>query len=155
MRFLFDFVSCCGSLGHDNPHAKEVPAIRSEEDTRALVSQPANVAGGVDSTVNRAGSGQNRTRKRSRAGSSDVGTGKSGENWKPTLKAISEDNAAAEEKLKRREKEKAVKRKGRVGSFGRRSGSRDSSYCYGDDYRGSSNQFAGVFPGFSATPFMI
>ncbi|CAN1239456.1 hypothetical protein LINGRAPRIM_LOCUS2365 [Linum grandiflorum] len=147
MRFLFRFVSCCRASEFDNPHPGR-RKIQSEEETRGLVSEPANVARAVDSSTTTtaaeitSGSGRSRTRKRSRSGT--------GENWKPTLAAIEEDNvAAAEEKERRREKEKkAVKRKGSVRSRG---SLRFSFHCF----RRSGNEFGGVFPGFSAAPFMI
>ncbi|CAL1385445.1 unnamed protein product [Linum trigynum] len=154
MRFLIDFISCCGSADCESSSMREVSSstmgrrgIQSEE-TRALVTGSTTAAmAAVVSSSNSPRGGRRRVRKRSRTGSG-ARPGSEAE-WKPSLAAISEDKAAAaaEEKA-RREKERAVKRKGS-------NRSRDSSSFYGEDYRRSGNQFAGAFPGFPAAPFMI
>ncbi|CAL1352725.1 unnamed protein product [Linum trigynum] len=164
MKFLIDFVSCCGSSGCEISSMGEASGSSSarrrsqSEETRGLVSGSATAAGGGGAAISSSNRGRRRARKRSRAVSSAAadggsGTGLEGE-WKPTLAAIAEDRVAlaVEEKERREKEERAEKRKGSRGGGSR---SRDGSSFYGEDCRRSGNQFAGVFPGFPAAPFMI
>ncbi|XP_011048255.1 PREDICTED: uncharacterized protein LOC105142362 isoform X2 [Populus euphratica] len=135
MKFLLEFVGCFGvSRGGGGP--KEVPESvgrLSEEETHALVA------------VRR-----NHWRKKRGRGPSTVGNNNSGVEWKPTLSAISENNAAVV--VGKTAGERLVKRKGSVGGGG---GSRDiaSLSDYVENYR--RNRVMAVIPAFSPAPFMI
>jgi hypothetical protein len=120
MKFLLEFVGCCGvSSGGGGP--KEVPESvgrLSEEETHALVAVRRN----------------HRWKKRGR-GSSTVGKNNSGVEWKPTLSAISENNVAAV--VGETGGERLVRRKGSVGGGGGGGRARDiaSLSDYVENYR--------------------
>lgn len=138
MKFLLEFVGCCGvSSGGGGP--KEVPESvgrLSEEETHALVVVRRN----------------HRWKKRGR-GPSTAGNNNSGVEWKPTLSAISENNVAAV--VGETGGERLVRRKGSVGGGGGGGRARDiaSLSDYVENYR--RNRVMAVIPAFSPAPFMI
>ncbi|KAJ4848419.1 hypothetical protein Tsubulata_030918 [Turnera subulata] len=129
MRFILEFVSCCGPPvgSREEVINTEEKAGRPGEEARAALVTPTSTL---------------RSQRRKRR----IRAADSGLDWKPTLRAISEDTVVPEEQRP----ERAVKRKGSAG------GTRDVSTvpAYADDYR-RSNHFPTVIPAFSATPFMI
>lgn len=139
MKFLLEFVSCCGvSSGGGQEVPAESVGRQSEEETRELM------------TVRN----DHRRRKRGR-GSSTAGNNDSGVEWKPSLSAISENNVVV---AGDRGVERVLNRKGSVtagggGGGGGRVREIANLSGYVDNYR--RNGVSVVIPAFSPTPFMI
>lgn len=147
MKFLLEFVWCCGPTGGEGFEKDAPDSIngRRSEETRALVSPRA-----LQTITMR----RSKRRKRGMASaSSSSATGVA--EWKPTLYSISEDNVVV---VVEEGTDRVVKRKGSGSGRGGRGGgggSRDvaSISSFNEDYR-RSNHFTAI-PTFSATPFMI
>jgi len=121
MKFLLEFVSCCGVSSGGALEVPESVGRQSEEETRELM------------TVRN----DHRRKKRGR-GSSTAGNNDSGVEWKPSLSAISENNVVV---AGERGVERVLNRKGSVagGGGGGGGGGRVreiASLCgYVDNYR--------------------
>ncbi|KAH8494502.1 hypothetical protein Peur_060785 [Populus x canadensis] len=139
MKFLLEFVSCCGVSSGGALEVPESVGRQSEEETRELM------------TVRN----DHRRKKRGR-GSSTAGNNDSGVEWKPSLSAISENNVVV---AGERGVERVLNRKGSVagGGGGGGGGGRVreiASLCgYVDNDR--RNGVSIVIPTFSPTPFMM
>ncbi|KAI9185514.1 hypothetical protein LWI28_008040 [Acer negundo] len=129
MRFLLEFVSCCGCRESSRGVRPEEEPSKTEE-TKTLVS-----------SIKR----NYRRRRRGRFGG---GVQSEPAEWKPSLFAIMEDNVVMELEKKKSETERVTKRKSGVSHK-----SRPRVRNYGFEFGGSS--LAPVFPAFSATPFMF
>jgi len=98
MKFLLEFVSCCGVSSGGALEVPESVGRQSEEETRELM------------TVRN----DHRRKKRGR-GSSTAGNNDSGVEWKPSLSAISENNVVV---AGERGVERVLNRKGSVAAGG-------------------------------------
>jgi hypothetical protein len=98
MKFLLEFVSCCGVSSGGALEVPESVGRQSEEETRELM------------TVRN----DHRRKKRGR-GSSTAGNNDSGVEWKPSLSAISENNVVV---AGERRVERVLNRKGSVAAAG-------------------------------------
>ncbi|KAJ6332851.1 hypothetical protein OIU77_008825 [Salix suchowensis] len=139
MKFLLEFVSCCG-VSNGGGVGQEVPESvgrRSEEETREVMTMR----------------NDHRRKKRGRGSSAD-GINDSRDEWKPSLSAISENNMVVVEE---RRVERVLNRKGSVAAGGGNGGGRARDIAslsgYGDNYR--PNGVWTVIPAFSPTPFMF
>ncbi|KAK9265982.1 hypothetical protein L1049_000054 [Liquidambar formosana] len=127
MKFLLEFVSCCGSNYSSRPsEAPTSPPARVEE-TRSLVPPR-----------------RYRRRKRGRLGASGSVSAAAAE-WRPSLCAISEDNVVMEKEGRTVGSERTVKRKAQV---------RVQVRSHSDEeFR--QTPFPMVVPAFSPTPFLF
>ena len=121
MKFLLEFVSCCG-VSNGGGGGQEVPESvgrRSEEETREVMTMR----------------NDHRRKKRGR-GSSTNGNNDSRVEWKPSLGAISENNMVV---VGERKVERVLNRRGSVAAAGGNGGGRDRDIAslsgYGDNYR--------------------
>ncbi|KAL9383199.1 hypothetical protein Peur_023522 [Populus x canadensis] len=136
MKFLLEFVSCCGVSSGGALEVPESVGRQSEEETRELM------------TVRN----DHRRKKRGR-GSLTAGNNDSGVEWKPSLSAISENNVVV---AGERGVERVLNRKGSVAAGGRGGGRvREIATLSGyvDNYR--RNGVSMVIPAFYPTPFMM
>lgn len=122
MKFLLEFVWCCGASGSDNSetNASETNGRRSEE-ARALMAQRT-----LQTLTMRS------RRKRGRVRSASASSGVSTEEWKPTLCSITEDNVVV---VKEEGTERVVKRKGSGERGGGGSRQLAGIPTYNEDYR--------------------
>ena len=121
MKFLLEFVSCCG-VSNGGGGGQEVPESvgrRSEEETREVMTIRSD----------------HRRKKRGRGSSTD-GNNDSRVEWKPSLGAISENNMVV---VGERRVERVLNRKGSVAAAGGNGGGRVRDIAslsgYVDNYR--------------------
>ncbi|TKY45442.1 hypothetical protein E2542_SST09542 [Spatholobus suberectus] len=132
MRFLFEFVSCCGSPTQRAPE----PAVPPAEEERWLV--PATTA---------AAPSRRPCRKKQRMGAAE---------WRPSLGPISEDAAPPRERESPRiSAASSAARDAKKRSAGGAGGAAKVRYrSYSDGYSGSV-AMPTIMPTFSPTPFMF
>ncbi|KAF5727991.1 hypothetical protein HS088_TW21G00133 [Tripterygium wilfordii] len=143
MKFLLEFVSCCGCA--------TTTAAKNDSVNGSVVLElgPSPISPLSEETISLVSSQRRyRRRKRGRVGSSGCCSAAGGGEWRPSLSSIDEDHVVMIERRRKIEVKRTVKRKGSL-----RGGSGDigRDRTFSDD---SGIPFL-VMPEFSPTPFMF